>query len=429
MPDGAPDFAVIHAAQLVTVGGGARGPRRREDLRRLDVIPDGALLASRGRIVAVGTTAEMTASHDLATARVIDASGKVVMPGLVDNHTHPLFAGVRYDEYAERLGGAGMADVSRRGGGIWSTVVKTRAADDEDLLAILRKHFADILRSGTTTVEVKSGYGQTADQELRHLRLIAEASKQSPLRVVPTFLGAHIVPLEHRDAASYAEEIIDQMLPAVRDQGIARFCDVSCDASFTPDIASRILRRAADLGLPGRVHADGLRSSRGWQTAVDNHAVSADHLTYTPDAEIDAVGAVDTVASLIPTAEMYYFTDRRANARHFIDAGVPLVVTSDFCSSIHSPSLYQILSLAAAWYRLTPEEVITATTINPAFALGMVDQVGSLEVGKWADLIVVDVPHYRMMIYEFGMPRVDTVVIGGTIVSSGRASPAGPEPA
>jgi imidazolonepropionase len=429
MPDSAPDFAVIHAAQLVTVGGGTGGPRRGGDLRRLDVIADGALVASQGRIAAVGTTAEITACHDLAAARMIDAGGKVVMPGLVDNHTHPLFAGLRYDEYAERLGGGGMANVSRRGGGIWSTVVKTREAGDVELLAILRKHFADILRSGTTTVEVKSGYGQTVDQELRQLRLIAEASKQSPLRVVPTFLGAHIVPLEHRDAASYAAEIIDQMLPAVRAQGVARYCDVACDASFTSEIASRILRRAADLGMPGRVHADGLRSSRGWQTAVDNRAVSADHLTYTPDAEIDAAGGVDTVASLIPTAEMYYFTDRRANARRFIDAGVPLVIASDFCSSIHSPSLYQILSLAAAWYRLTPEEVVSATTINPAFGLGMVDQVGSLEVGKWADLIVVDVPHYRMIIYEFGMPRVETVVIGGTIVSSRTAFPVGPESA
>lgn len=384
----------------------------------MTVLEDGALVASDGVIVDVGLTATIAASYDLSRATVLDATDRVVLPGLVDAHTHPLFAGLRYREYAERLAGAEMSEVAARGGGIWWSVQRSREAGEEELRGVLRRHLREMLRAGTTSLEVKSGYGQTTEQELRHLRLIAEAAAETPQEIVPTFLGAHIVPREFASAEAYVDVIVDEMLPEVAAQGVARFCDVSCEANaFTRAQSTRMLQVAASLGMGGRVHADTFVSFGGWTTAVENGAAGADHLSNTPQAEIERVGATDTVATLIPAAELYYFIDRRAPARTFIESGVPVAIATDFCSSIHAPSLYHCLSLAAAWYRMTPEEVINAVTINAAYSLGIDDRAGSLDPDKRADFLLVDVPDYRAIVYEFGVPAIETVVVAGEVVA------------
>lgn len=408
------DFAVVHAAQLVRVGEGRNGPRAGKEQGQLDVIVDGALVASGGAILAVGKTSDVLAQHDLGQAVVIDATGKVVMPGLVDAHTHPLFSGLRYDEYARRLSGLEMSQARDQGGGIGWTVGQTRNASTAELTDTLAQYFTAMLRSGTTTAEAKSGYGLTPEEELRHLEIIDNVSKMTPLNVVPSFLGAHIVPPEHATAESYTEEIVKVMLPQVHEQGIAKFCDTSCGAGFSPDMAARILQEAYALGLRGRVHADGDAFVEGWPTAVANQAASADHLTAVPPEVIRKIGATDTVAVLIPAAELYYFWDR-APAREFISAGVPVAIATDFCSSIHVPSLYSLLSFAAPWFRITPEEVINATTVNAAFSLGVLDRAGTLDPGKQADLVIVDTSDYRLMIYDYSAP-VTTVVAGGNVV-------------
>lgn len=414
------DFAVLHANQLVQVGEGASGPRRGAEQGTLDVVRDGALVASHGTIVDVGPTSAVAARYDLRHATTVEASGKVVLPGLVDAHTHPLFAGLRYAEYAERLRGAEMAEIEARGGGIWRTVQQTRAAGEEELRTTLRRHFDTILRSGTTTVEAKSGYGQTVDTELTHLRLIGEEARATPLNVVPTFLGAHILPAEQPSAERYTDLIVDELLPKVKEQGIARFSDTDCGSTFGPALAQRIITRAAELGLRSRVHADGSKVSGGWELAVRNRAASADHLTALRRAQIEATGPTDTVAVLLPMAELRYLWPR-ADARAFIDVGVPVAIASDFSSSIYAPSLFHTIAFAAPWYRLTPEEVISAVTVNAAHSLGVLDHLGTLEPGKQADLLIAGVEDYRMLVFESGVPLVDQVIVGGRAI----AAPAG----
>jgi len=406
------DFAVIHASQLVRVGEGSSGPRRGSEQGQLDIVDDGALVASGGVIRTVGTTSDIVRQHDLTQARVIDARGRVVIPGLVDAHTHPVFAGSRHKEYAERLGGASMADVAARGGGIWWSVQRTRETREDDLRQLLARHFDDILRSGTTTIEAKSGYGQTTETELAHLRLIDEVAGTTPLRVVPTFLGAHIVPREQPSAAAYVDVIIGEMLPRVKEQGIARFCDTSCGDGFPPALAERVVRAAADAGLRGRVHADGGTVTGGWELANRCGAASADHLTALNREQIAGVGAHDTVAVLLPMAELYYLWPR-ADARAFIDTGVPVAIATDFCSSIHAPSLLQAMTMAGPWFRMTPAEVISAVTVNAAHSLGVLDQVGTLDPGKSADLLVTNVEDYRMLVFRSGTPLIDKIVVAG----------------
>ena len=284
----------------------------------------------KGRIVAVGATAEVLAAHGDDDVPTIDARGRCVLPGLVECHSHPLFAGERHHEYAERLGGASLAEVAARGGGIWSSVVATRRATDDELLAMLSTRLRRIMEGGVTTLEVKSGYGLTVDEEMRGLELLQRARSMTPMELAITFLGAHVVPRDldgdaEARAARYTDLIGGDMLSAVVAQGIAEFQDVTVEQGyFTPDQGLQLMRRSHDSGLPVRVHADAWASSRGWRTAVEGGAVSAEHLTYTPDDEISDVGRTDTIAVILPMAELVYMTSRRANARLFIETGVPV---------------------------------------------------------------------------------------------------------
>ncbi|MCY3850173.1 MAG: imidazolonepropionase [Acidimicrobiaceae bacterium] len=413
------DLNVVGAAQLVTVRD--RGsPRRGAEQNEMDPIADGSVAIRDGRIVAVGHTDDVMSQWGDPSVPVLEAAGKTVLPGLVECHSHALFGGERHDEYAERLGGASLADVAARGGGIWASVVASRESGDDDLSARLDVAYRRVLAGGVTTLEVKSGYGLTVAEELRQLRLLEESRSRTLLQLVVTFLGAHVVPRDignsENPSDAYTSLVADEMLPAVAEQGIAQFHDVTVeDGHFTPAQARRMIDAGRAFGLAPRVHADAWKSSRGWETASSSAAVSAEHLTYTPEDEIRDVGRSDTTAVVLPIAELIYMTDRRANARAFIDCEVPLAVSTDYCSSIHATSLLATMAMAAPWFRLTPAEVVVGATLNAAYSVGLGSLCGSLDVGKRGDLIVLNCPHANEIFLAPGAPLLDNVVIEGAV--------------
>ena len=415
------DLNVIHAASLARVhdrGSARTGSAQNE----LDVIADGAVAIRGGVIVAVGPTERVLADFGDPAVPLLDAAGCSVLPGLVECHSHPLFAGERHHEYAERLGGASLAEVAARGGGIWSSVVATRAATDNELLSRLSATYRRVLAGGVTTLEVKSGYGLTVADELHQLALLAASRSMTPMQLVVTFLGAHVVP-RGSDSDAYTSLIHDEMAPAAALTGLADFQDVTVEAGhFTPAQALRLMRQSRSLGLPVRVHGDAWATSRGWATAVEGGAVSAEHLTYTPDAEIREVGTTATVAVVLPVAELIYMTDRRANARLLIDHQVPVAVATDYCSSIHATSLLNTIGTAAPWFRLTPAEVIVGATLNAAYGLGRAATCGSIDIGKRGDLIVLDCPHPNELCLAVGAPLLRQTVIGGQTIAESRPS-------
>ena len=414
------DLNVVNAAAVARVldrGEVRRGAAQNE----LDLLSDGSIAIRGGRIAAVGPAAVIAREWAEPGVPTIDAAGRTVLPGLVECHSHPIFDGERHDEYAERLGGASLAEVAARGGGIWRSVVASREASDERLLANLAAAYRRLLAGGVTTLEVKSGYGLTVAEELRELALLEASRSLTPMDLVVTFLGAHVVPPDiggepDERGARYVDLIAEDILPAVTAQGIARFNDVTVEAGlFAPEQGLRLMRRGQELGLPARVHADAWASSRGWATAVEGDAVSADHLTYTPDDEIREVGTADTVAVVLAAAELIYMTDRRANARLFIEQNVPLAISTDYCSSIHATSLLNTLATAAPWFRLTPAEVIVGATLNASYSLGCADDRGSLDVGKRGDLVIVDCVHPNEICLAIGAPILDHVIINGAV--------------
>jgi imidazolonepropionase len=408
------DLNVFHAAQLAQIhdDGAARRGGNQGDMH---LIEDGAVAIRDGVIVAVGPTDTVMAEWGDPTVPTIDATGRTVVPGLVECHSHPIFAGERHAEYAERLGGASLAEVAARGGGIWSSVVATRSASDDELLARLVQAYQRIAAGGVTTLEVKSGYGLTVATELQQLAVLEASRLLTPMELVITFLGAHVVPRDLTGGADrYTDLIVAEMLPAVMRQGVAQFQDVTVeDGLFTPAQALRLMDESRAAGLPVRVHADAWKTSQGWQTAVQGGAVSAEHLTYTPDDEVKQVGATDTIAVVLPVAELIYMTDRRANARLFINNDVPVAVATDYCSSIHATSLLATIGSAAPWFRLTPGEVLVGATLNAAYSLGLQERCGSLDVGKRGDLLVLDCPHPNEIFLGVGAGMLREVVIGG----------------
>ncbi|HWF35514.1 MAG TPA: imidazolonepropionase [Solirubrobacteraceae bacterium] len=413
------DLNVIHASQLARIsdlGEPRRGPAQGE----LDLMADGAVIIRDGMIVAVGDSEELLADWG-GDAPVLDATGLTVLPGLIECHSHPLFAGERHAEYAQRLAGASLADIARAGGGIWASVEATRAAGDSELLARVGDAYRRILAGGATTLEVKSGYGLTPAHELHQLELLEQSRALTPMSLVISFLGAHVVPAG-TEADAYVAEVL-ALLPRAIDQGICAFHDITCeDGLFTPAQAGRLFARSRELGIATKAHSDAWASSQGWRTAVAGGAVSAEHLTYTPDEEIREVGETDTIAVLLPHAELVYMTDRRANARLFIDERVPVAVATDYCSSIHATSLAATVGLAAPWFRLTPGEAIVAATLNAAYALQLEADRGSLDPGKRGDLTVLAVGHPDELCLAVGQGVVADVVVAGEVVHGARGA-------
>lgn len=410
------DLNVIHAAQLAQVRDEG-GPRRGRDQDDLDLIADGAVAIRNGRVVGVGTTTEVLADFGESGIETIDASGKTVLPGLVDCHSHPLFSGQRHEEYRRRLGGASLAEIARQGGGIWASVVDTRASESNTLMTLLVSAYERILRGGVTTLEVKSGYGLTLEHELQHLELLHASRSTTSLDLVISFLGAHVVPRDSPGSDHYVAAVLDDMLPAVVEQGIASFHDLTCESGlFSPEQATVMLNRSRELGVLTRVHADAWMPSQGWRTAVAGGAVSADHLTYTPTSEIDEVGTTDTVAVLLPSAELIYMCDQRANARRLMDLDVPVAIATDYCSSIHATSLVRTIALASPWFGITPGAAIIGATLNAAYSLGLGHDRGSIATDRRGDLTILDCIHPNELCLALGDVSVSAVVIEGEVV-------------
>ena len=411
------ELLITNASQLVTLRGPAR-PRVKEEMRELGVIEGGALLAREGVIVAVGTSSETEALASPDAIR-IDARGSVVLPGFVDAHTHPVWAGTREDEYEMRAAGATYQEIAARGGGIRSTVRKTRAASEQELFEGALGRVRLLLEHGTTTIEAKSGYGLTVEDELKILRVIRRLDGETPLTLVPTFLGAHEIPDEFRDSRDrYIRLVMDEMLPRVASEGLARFADIFCESHvFTTDESREILRRASELGLGLRLHADQLTLSGGARLAAELGAISADHLEWVDDAGLEALRSAGVIAVLLPGAVFNLGLARYAPARKMIEAGLAVAIATDFNpGSSPTPSMQMILSIACAQMRMTPAEAITAATINAAYSLDLGGEAGSLEAGKRADVVVFDCRDFRQIPYFFGVNHATVVIKSGQVV-------------
>lgn len=413
------DLIIEHASELITLAGYQDGPRTGGALRDLRIIADGAVAASGGRIVAVGPTAQV---RDLVrlepSATVLDASGRVVLPGFVDPHTHLVFAGTRADEFEMRLRGATYQEIAAAGGGILRTVVATRSADEETLVRLGTARLDRMLRCGTTTAEVKSGYGLSLKDEVSQLRAIRRLSRLHDVELVATVLAAHAVPPEfHEDPDGYVAMIIEQILPAVAKEGLARFCDVFCDVgAFSPHQARSVLRAGAELGLVPKIHADELSDQGGAALAAEVGAMSADHLLYSSRDGLAAMARRGTVAVLLP-ATAFFLGLPYADARLMIEMGVPVALASDFNpGSSPTWAMPTVISLACIGMKMLPAEAVAAATINAAWAVGRARDAGSLEAGKSADVLVLDVADYRDLAMQLGAPVVRTVIKRGRVV-------------
>ena len=401
-----------------------RGPRRGRALANLGIIKNGALLIADGLIVAVGTRAKIEA-HPLARgAERLDVGGRAVLPGFVDSHTHLIHAASRADEYELRITGANYEEIAKRGGGILNSVSKLRAATSDTLKQRARAALKLFAAYGTTTIEAKSGYGLDLASELKILKLHKELSTEQPLDIVSTFLGAHVIPGEFRTRSSgvkgYVSLLIDKFIPEIAALKLAEFCDVFCErGAFNLAQSKQILEVGVRYGLKPRIHAEQLSRTGGTQLAVKLGAASCDHLEKINRADIRALAKSKTVATLLPGCDFHLVLKQYAPARDLIDAGAIVALATDYNPGT-SPtvSMPMILSLACTQLRMTPAEAITASTINSAYSLGRDKQIGSLEVGKLADISIFDVDDYREIPYYFGVNTCHTTIKRGQIIYS-----------
>ena len=370
------------------------------------------MVIREGKIDIVGSSNEI--KKIAGDAEVVDAGGRVVFPGFVDAHTHLVFAGNRLDDFERRARGESYAQIARVGGGIWSTVGKTRAASDVDLLAQAKKHGEWFLRSGTTTVEAKSGYGLTVEDELKILRVMQRLNEETPLEVVPTFLGAHAVP-RNLKTDEYIALLVDEMLPQIARQNLAEFCDVFCERGyFDVEPSRRILKAARKLGLRLRIHADQLTNSGGAELAAELNATTADHLEKTDEQGIAALKSAGVQPVLLPGSVYALGLSDYPRTREMIEAGLAVVIATDFNpGSSPTPSMPMILSLACTQMKMSPSEAITAATINAAYSLNRGNTIGSLEAGKLANFSIFDCEDYRELAYWFGIPQTHSVFVKG----------------
>jgi imidazolonepropionase len=413
------ELAVLNSRQLVTLAGPAR-PRVREEMRELSIIKNGALLIRGTRIESVGTRTEIERLLSSNT-QIVDAKNRVVLPGFVDAHTHPVFAGNRVEEFEQRASGKTYQQIAAAGGGIRSTVNRTRQATEDELFDAARRYQPWFLRCGTTTIEAKSGYGLSLEAEQKLLRVIRRLNSAGPLRYVPTFLGAHDVPAEYRGRTQeYVDLVIQEMLPEVAKHTLAEYCDVFCEPGiFNVAAATQILSAARSAGLGIRVHADQLTRSGAAEMAAAVGAVTADHLEQTDDAGIEALARARVQPVLLPASVYSLGLERFGPARKMIDAGLSLVLATDFNpGSSPTPSMPFVLSLASTHMRLTPAEAIVAATVNAAYSLGRGAELGTLEAGKRADFVIHDCSDYREISYFTGIEPADSVFIGGELAFS-----------
>ena len=410
------DLLITHAAQLLTLA--APGPRTGPALADLGLVEDGAVACRDGRIVAVGPTREVLAQVDSA-AETLDARGRVVMPGFVDAHTHVVYAGDRAAEFELRVQGATYLEIMAAGGGIMSTVRATRAASLDQLVAETRARLDRMLRLGTTTVEAKTGYGLDRDTERKMLEAIAALDQTGPVDLVPTYLGAHAIPAEYSGRADEFVDFVVGELGTLKAEGQpVEFVDVFCDAgAFTLEQSEAVLTRAKALGYGVKIHADEFAHLGGASLAARLEAVSADHLAVTPPDEMRRLAEAGVVAVVLPGTSFGLGHTHYADGRTMVERGVAVALATDLNpGTCPCESMPFMLALACRYLRLSPAEAVVAATLNAAFAIGRGDRVGSLAVGKQADLLVLTTADYRDLAYRFGGNVVERVVKQGTVV-------------
>jgi imidazolonepropionase len=414
-----PDWLITGCSQLLTLRGGV--PRRGSALRELGIVRDGALLVRDDRIVAVGTRRRVERLREARRAEKLDLGGRVVLPGFVDSHTHLIFPASRADEYEQRISGKTYEQIARAGGGIRATVGALRRASTKTLSEQAGAHLREFAAHGTTTIEAKTGYGLDWKNELKILTVLQQLHQDQPLDIVQTFLGAHVVPTEFRKHPNtFVEVLATKWIPAVATAGLAEFCDVFCErGAFTLAQARRILSAGRACGLVPRIHAEQLSRTGAAQLAIEMQAASADHLDRVEGGDIRALSASNVVCTLLPGCSFHLGVSSYAPARALIDAGAIVALATDFNPGT-SPtvSMPMILSLACTQMHMTPAEAIAAATINPAYSLRQHGRVGSLEVGKYADLAAFDVADYREIPYYFGVNLCSLTMKRGTVIHS-----------
>ncbi|MEL7566592.1 MAG: imidazolonepropionase [Dehalobacterium sp.] len=417
------DLLIKNAKQLVTSTDASHRPKVKEELKEIMVIEDGALAAVGNTIHWVGPTEEVLKKIEVTPdTKVINAEGKVVLPGLVDAHTHVVFGGSRENELDLKLKGVPYLEILAQGGGILSTVRATRSASKEQLVDIGMKYLDQMLSQGTTTAEAKSGYGLTTEDEIKTLEAIKEINQRHEVDLVPTFLGPHAVPLEYKEnPEAFVDLVIAEMIPEVVDQNLAEYCDIFCEKGvFSAEQSRRILSAAKERGLKLKIHTDEIAPVGGSQLAAELGAASADHLLVIPEESIEKMAESGVIAVLLPATTFYLKEDHYAPARKMIERGVPVALASDFNpGSCPNNNLQLVMTIACLYLSMTPAEVINAVTINAAHAIGRGSSTGSLEAGKKADIVIFDAPTYQYLPYRFGSNLVNMVIKNGKIVTGG----------
>ena len=410
------DLIIINANELLTMSGSSSRPRKGKQMDDLGIIRNGALAISKDKIIACGTSDEIMEGVSKTPDTVeIDASNKLVMPGFIDCHTHLVFAGSREDEFEQRIKGASYMDILKSGGGIFNTVRATRAARKEELIKKSLDRLDTMLKFGTTTIEAKSGYGLTIEDESKQLQVMNELNDIHPIEIIPTFL-VHTTPSEFSSSREYIDFVISTMLPKIK--GMAEYCDIFCEHNvFDIEQSRLVLTAAKKLGFKLKIHADQLTDMGGAELAARLQAASAGHLDHISRKGIDAMAKSNTIAVLLPGASFFLGYDTYAPASEMISKGVAIALSTDFNpGSCPTESMQIILALACIKMKMSPAQAINAATINAAHAINRAETIGSLEVGKKADLIVLNVQNYKCIPYHFGVNLVQTVIKKGKVV-------------
>jgi imidazolonepropionase len=424
------DLLITHASQLLTIPAHNDGPQRSKLLGDLGSIEDGALAITGEAIVDLGSTADLIKRHH--PKQTIDANQQVVMPGFVDPHTHVVYAGDRANEFEQRIAGATYMEIMNAGGGIMSTVRSTRAASVNQLIDQTRTRLDRMLMHGTTTAEAKTGYGLETQAELKMLDAILQLDKQHAIDLVPTFLGAHAIPIEYKGREeAYTDLVVDEMLPSISDFGMRNaesnpkttlhatyFCDVFCeDGAFNLEQTRKILMRAKELGFGLKIHVDEFEPLGGTRLGVELGAVSVDHVVSTPQAEVELLGQSKTIAVGLPGTPFGLAQKDYTPAKKILEAGGVLSIATDLNPGTSwCESMQMVIALACRYMKLTQAQALAAATINAAYAIGRGESIGSIEIGKQADVLIMDVGDYRSIGYRYGTNLVKSVIKRGKIV-------------
>jgi imidazolonepropionase len=407
---------IVNAEEMLTMQAETKTPRIGKQMRELGTIRDGALAIREGKILAVGKTQDIT--KVFRGENVVSAKGKIVMPGFVDPHTHPVFSGSREDEFQRRIEDASTTEAIDWGSGIQKTVRETHNARIERLVELGLERLDVMLAHGSTTIEAKSGYGLNTEDELKILKAIRRLNQLHCSNVVSTYMSGHTIPSEyHSNVDEYVELVLDEAIQKVSEQNLAEFCDVLCERGvFNTDQSKRILAQGKKLGLKPKIHADCTSALGGAEIAAASGATSADHLNYSPPPSINAMAQKGTIAVLLPMATFSRMSNKFPDARLMVDSGVPVALASGFNSNCCVQNQQLTIAMACHFTRLIPAEAITAATINAAFAVCRENEVGSLEVGKRADIIVLNVPNHKFLGYSVGVNLVEKVICNGRLV-------------